>query len=87
MSDQPEITVKKFSYYQPIDLLGTDEQGRQLYRCPTPGCGETAYFDADGLGHCPVGDAEKAFLAAAYEKLLAAREPEGTVPEWAKGAS
>ncbi len=84
MNDQPEITVKKLSYWQPIDLLGTDEQGRQLYRCPSAGCGETAYFDENGVGHCPVGDAQNAYLAEVYEKLRAASE--GTVPEWAKGA-
>lgn len=69
MSDKP-ITVKKLRYWQPINLLGKDEQGRQLYQCPTPGCGETAYFGEDGKGHCPMGDAEEAYLRQAYESLL-----------------
>ena len=66
---EPEITVRKLSYPVEIQLLGVDEQGRQLYRCPTRGCGETGYIDEEGLGHCPVGDAEKAFLQRAYESL------------------
>ena len=56
---EPEITVKKLSWPVSIQLLGTDEQGRQLYRCPSRGCGETAYFDEDGKGHCPVGRSEE----------------------------
>lgn len=70
---EPEITVRKLAYYQPIQLLDLDEQGRQTYRCPNRGCGETAYFDENGLGHCPVGDAEQEFLAKAleeYERLF-----------------
>lgn len=85
MSDETEITVRKLRWPVPIDLLGLDEQGRQTYRCPSRGCGETAYFDEDGRGHCPVGDAEDAFWASALETLMVALEPSGTVPDWARG--
>lgn len=66
---EAELTVRKLAYYQPINLLGLDEQGRQLYICPTAGCGETAYFDEDGKGHCPTGDAIQDYLAKAYEDM------------------
>lgn len=50
----PEITVTRRTYYQSVQLLGRDDQGRQLYRCPSAGCGdENAYFDEEGRGHCP----------------------------------
>lgn len=67
--DQPEFTVRKFVHYMPVNLLGLDEQGRQQYVCPSRGCGETAYFDADGVGHCPVDEAIHAFLVKAMASL------------------
>lgn len=66
---EPEITVNKLSYHIPVQLLGLDEQGRQLYRCPSAGCGETAYFDEDGRGHCPTDEAMLALIRDAYERL------------------
>jgi hypothetical protein len=60
--NQPELTVHKLAHYVQVSLLGLDEQGRQQYVCPSLGCGETAYFDADGLGHCPTDEALLAFL-------------------------
>lgn len=78
---EPESTVKKLAHYQPVNLLGLDDQGRQQYVCPSPGCGDTAYFDEDGKGHCPTGDAIDARLV----DLLGLLDPEGTVPDWAKG--
>lgn len=82
---EPEITAKMFRSWIPVDLLGRDEQGRQLYRCPFAGCGETGYFDEDGVGRCPVHEAIAAGLNEAYETLKAALEPPGTAPEWARG--
>lgn len=54
---EPELTVDKLVHY--------DEQGRQLYRCPSAGCGDTAYFDDDGKGHCPTDEAMRAFMRQA----------------------
>ena len=58
----PEMTVRKLAHYVQVNLLGLDDQGRQQYVCPSLGCGEAAYFDADGLGHCPTDEALQAFL-------------------------
>jgi hypothetical protein len=77
---EPEITVKKMTHYQSVQLLGLDEQGRQLYVCPSAGCGDTAYFDEEGRGHCPSDEA----MSSALRTLLS-DAVEGTVPEWAKG--
>lgn len=63
----PEITVRKLSYHLSVTLLGRDEQGRQLYRCPGWGCGDTAHFDEDGRGHC----ASCEWFAAGVEALFA----------------
>lgn len=68
------IEVRKLSHSVPVVLLGRDEQGRQLYRCPSAGCGETAYFDEDGRGHCPTHDAITDFLGAALDRLLATQD-------------
>lgn len=70
MTDQPKITVYKLGHITEVQLLGLDEQGRQLYRCPSAGCGDTAYFDEDGKGHCPTDEAFMAFLRAAVEPLM-----------------
>lgn len=71
MSDGPKITVKKSSYAVPVVVLGLDEHGRQTYRCPSAGCGETAYLDEDGRGHCPTDDALNDFLRQALARLSA----------------
>lgn len=68
---EPELTVHKLAHYVEVQLLGLDEQGRQLYRCPSAGCGETAYFDQDGQGHCPTEEAFMAYLTEAFGKLEA----------------
>lgn len=67
----PELTVHKIAYYQPVELLGLDEQGRQLYRCPSRGCGETAYFDEEGKGHCPAHEAASEYLSRVMADLEA----------------
>lgn len=79
---EPEITVKKLRYWQPVNLLGLDEQGRQIYVCPSAGCGDTAYFDEDGRGHCPscepMLDALMAAMAAVSPALERIREIDPT---------
>lgn len=67
--NNPEPTVHKIGHYTSVNLLGFDEQGRQQYICPSAGCGETAYFDADGRGHCPTDEAIQAFLTKALMDL------------------
>lgn len=64
-----EITVRKLTYHIPVTLLGLDELGRQQYRCPNPGCGDTAYIDADGRGMCPTDQAMRAFLDQGWSAL------------------
>jgi hypothetical protein len=61
VSDE-QITVWKSVAVVPVVVLGQDEQGRQLVRCPALGCGETATVEADGSIVCPVGKAEQDFL-------------------------
>lgn len=69
-----ELTVQRVSYYVQTSLLGTDEHGRTLVVCPSPGCGDTAYVDADGRIVCPTGEAISSFLAEAYDQLVEAAE-------------
>jgi len=76
--NQPELTVHKLAHYVPVQLLGLDEQGRQQYVCPSAGCGETAYFDAEG--HCPTDEALQAFLTKAMDDL--APRLGGYLGEW-----
>lgn len=46
------ITVDCAVYTAHVVKVGTDKNGRDLWRCPT--CGdETAWFDSDGRFHCP----------------------------------
>lgn len=66
----PPITVRKIAYQVPVEVLGTDEQGRTLVRCPSRGCGEPAYIAEDGHVVCTVGEAYSAFLSDAMDKLL-----------------
>lgn len=61
---EPEIHVKKLRGIGLVNVLGTDEQGRTLVQCPSRGCGDTAYIDADGRVVCPTGEAVSAYLAS-----------------------
>ena len=68
-NDLPALTVHKLAHYVQVNLLGLDDQGRQQYVCPSQGCGETAYFDAEGLGHCPTDEAMQAFLTQSIARM------------------
>jgi len=68
-NDLPALTVHKLAHYVQVNLLGLDDQGRQQYVCRSQGCGETAYFDAEGLGHCPTDEAMQAFLTQSIARM------------------
>lgn len=57
--------VKKYSHIMPVNVLGTDDQGRVLVQCPSRGCGLAAYVADDGRVVCPAGEAEAEYLRQA----------------------
>jgi hypothetical protein len=65
------VEVHKMAYAVPVTVLGHDNQGRTLVRCPSRGCGETATVLDDGCVSCPVGEAEDSFLAEEGARLIA----------------
>ena len=66
-----DFHVHKMAHYVPVTILGKDEQGRTLVRCPELGCGETATVMEDNSIVCPIGQAEAEFIRQGVDKLLA----------------
>ncbi len=54
------MEVNKLTAIIPTSVLGTDEEGRTLVRCPT--CGDTATVQADGRIICPLDEAISGWL-------------------------
>lgn len=54
--------IKKYGHIMQVNVIGTDDQGRTLVVCPSPGCGDTAYIDDDGRLVCPTGEAINEYL-------------------------
>jgi len=59
------MEVHKLTAIVPTSVLGTDEQGRTLVRCPE--CGETATVQDDGRITCSLHEAISEQL---HEQLL-----------------
>lgn len=54
--------VRKIAHKIPVNVIGTDDQGRTLVQCPSRGCGDIAYIADDGRLVCPSGEAIEEFL-------------------------
>jgi len=63
-----DYDISYVSYFTPVSVLGTDDDGRTLVRCPE--CGEDATVQDDGRIACPLGDAVNAKLRAVFEADL-----------------
>jgi hypothetical protein len=72
MPDEPEITVRRVSYWQPVSVIGTDDQGRTLIVCPH--CSDDAYIAEDGRVVCPLGEATNRLLEAGLRYLEPVQE-------------
>lgn len=64
----PPPVVKKIGYVMPVNVIGTDDQGRTLIQCPARGCGDTAHIAEDGRLVCPSGDAITEYLRAIIDR-------------------
>lgn len=65
-----DLLVREIAYYQPMSIVGTDDQGRTVVVCPS--CHDEAYLAEDGRVVCAFGEAQEAFLRDA---LSAYAEP------------
>jgi hypothetical protein len=62
------MDIKKMTYVVPTSVLGYDDQGRMLVRCPE--CGDDATILDDGRIACPLGDAISDWLKQEARPLL-----------------
>lgn len=63
-----ELEVWKSTAIVPVSILGQDDEGRTLVRCPE--CGDTATVMEDGEIRCPFGETIQAALSTALEGLF-----------------
>lgn len=61
------MEIKKISYVAPVNVIGTDDDGRTLVMCPD--CGDTAHLADDGRLVCPTGEAIGEYLRIAAAAL------------------
>lgn len=60
--------VWKSTAIVPVNVLGQDDEGRTLVRCPE--CGDTATVMEDGEIRCPFAETIQAAFCTALEGLL-----------------
>lgn len=76
--------IKKYGYVMPVNVIGTDAQGRTLVQCPSRGCCDTEYIAENGRLVCPTGEAIEEFLTRTIDVLdraLSIVEAHSEVPD------
>lgn len=69
------MEIRKYGHVITVTVIGVDDQGRTLVRCPARGCGESAYIDDDGRVICPTAESIAEFLSHAITIMEARQWP------------